>query len=435
MTLVSSSGMEKGEIADADALSAPATMPLLGRGAVVLLVLATFGAALAFLAPLVYTLALRVDELVPGDQAAIGYIIGAGSLVTLLASPLTGVLSDRTRSRWGRRRPFIVAGILVGMLSVPIMAFGPNIAALMIGWMIASLGWGTAMGAIGNYQADRLAPRQRGKVSGLTGMTTQVAPVAGVLLAGVVSRDDLWVFLLPVLVGLPLLVLFVIFASEDDSRPLSFERKLSVGAVLASFVFRPRQHPDFAWNWLGQFVFFAGLALTTTYSTFFYAQRLDISVRDIAPLLATISGLGIGAAIVGSVVGGGLSDRLGRRRPFVAGAMLLFAAGTVVISLAPALPVLIAGTVMSSFAIAIFLAVNQAIVLDVLPHRETQAGRFMAINSFSQKIPSSVAPLIAPLLLLSGSSDEPNYTVLYLVSGICALIGGAVIAVGVRSLR
>ena len=407
----------------------------LGAWTIVLLVAASFGSALAFMVPMVFTLALRVDQIDPGNQAFLGVIIGSGSVVTLLAAPLTGILSDRTRSSWGRRRPFTVVGMIVGLASVPLMAFAPDLLTLTLSWAIASVGWGTAMGSIGNYQADRLPPSQRGMVAGLTGVMAQVAPIVGILLVGLVPRDPLMVILLPVLVGTPLVVLFVCFVHDEDSRGLVFDERLTAWGVVKSFGFSPREFPAFAWNWLGRFVFFGGISLTTTYSTFFYAHRMGIPVQDIAPIIAVVSVLGIGSSTLGALVGGSWSDRLGRRRPFILGSSVVFAVGAAVMAVTEALPVLLCGAALSSLGVAMFLAVNQAMVLDVLPHRETQAGRFMAITAFSQKIPSAIAPMLAPFILAIDSASATNYAALYLITGSLVVVGGIIVVTKVRSVR
>ena len=407
----------------------------LGPRSIAVLVAASFGAALVLVVPIAFTLALRVDQLAPGRPSALGYLIGAGSVGTLLSGPLVGILSDRTRTRWGRRRPFTVAGALLGLGSVPVMAYAPDLVVLGAGWVLASLGWGTVLGSIGSYQADRLPPHQRGKVAGLTGMTSYVAPICGVLLTSPFTDDPLLVFLLPAAVGVPLVALFVVLAREEDSRHVVHGSRLTVGSVLRSYGFRPRAHPDFSWTWLGRFVFFAGLSLVMSYSTFFYSERLAIPVEEIAPTIALISAVGVVASVSGSLVGGALSDRLHRRRPFVLGGALLYAAGTAVCASAHALPVLMAGALLLSLGVSVFLTANQALVLDVLPHRDTQAGRYMAIAAFSQSIPTALAPLVAPAVLAVGTGPEPSFTALYLTAGSLALIGGGIVTLGVRGVR
>lgn len=407
-----------------------------GPGTVGLVILATFGGAMALIVPMSFTLALKLNALAPGQEELLGYTIGIGAVFSLFASPLTGILSDRTRSRWGRRRPFTLAGLVLGLLATPIMAFAPDPAILTAGWVLCTVGWGTAVGSIGNYQADRLPPHQRGKVSALTVMTMHVAPVAGILLVGLVSKNPFWVFAVPSLIGSLCVSAFIVFVKEPDSRGAVFLEPLSLRRFLASFVFNPRKERDFAWTWLGRFVFFFGLSLTMSFSTFFYAQRLGINVSEVASVLAVISAASVASAVLGSLGAGWLSDQWARRRPFIMAATVLFAVGASLTAFANDLISLVVGTLISSLGIAIFSAVGQALVLDVLPHRATQAGRFMAITSFAQKIPAALAPIAATLLLsFTIVGDEKNYTLLYLSSGAFALAGGIITVLAVRSVR
>ncbi|MDJ0458629.1 MFS transporter [Arthrobacter sp. NQ7] len=421
---------EPASIAPAVAAAAPAPV---GRGTIVLLMTAIFGGSVATIVPMAFTLALRLDQLAPGGEELLGYVLAANAISQLIATPLTGILSDRTRTRWGRRRPYTVGGLVLGIASVPIMIYATTVPALAAGWVLTSLGFGTALGSVGSFQADRLPQHQRGKVSGLAGMTMQTAPVAGVLLAGAVSQDQVLVFLLPALAGVLGLLAFVVFIPEMDSRHLRPPSPLSTGALLRSFGFNPRRFPDFAWNWLGRFIFFIGISFTTSYTSFFYAQRLGLPVAQVVTVVATVSGLSVLGAMGGSMTGGWLSDRFQRRRPFIFLGAAVYAAAAVVLALSWGMPMLLVGGFLNTCGIAMFSAVNQAMVLDILPDRENQAGRFMAITTFSQKIPSALGPVAAPLILAAG--QQANYTSLYLSAAGLALAGGLLIATKVRGVR
>jgi len=151
--------------------------------------------------------------------------------------------------------------------------------------------------------------------------------------------------------------------------------------------------------------------------------------------MAAISAVGIAAASVGALGAGWISDRWGSRRMWTATAAALFALGCIISALSWTLPGLIAGAMISNVGIAAFGSVGQALVLDVMPHRETQAGRFSAIIGFSQRIPSAVAPLAAPLVMSLAPVAEARYTVLYLASGALAVLGGVVTATMARLRR
>lgn len=401
---------------------------------VLLLVAATFGAGMAMIVPMAFSLAVRLDELAPGRTDVLGYILGIGSAATLVLAPLTGILSDRTRSRWGRRRPFTVIGLLVGLVSVPVLAGAPNVVVLALGWVLSTVGWGTVGGSIGNWQADRLPAGQRGKVSGLTGLMMQVSPVVGILLVAQVRDQTVLVFAIPAVIATVLVGLFTVFARDPDTRWMPPMTRLTVGGLLKSYVFNPRTSPDFAWNWLGRFVFFLGLTLTTSFTVYFYAQRLGLDVPDVAGIMAFTSALSVGTALLGSLGGGWLSDRTARRKPLILTGTVFFSAGCGVCAFSWDLISLVAGTLLLSFGIAVFSAVGQALVLDVLPDRDTQAGRYLAITMFAQKIPGVLAPVAAPALLVIGSG-APNFTALYLAAAGLALAGGLIIALKVRNVH
>ena len=401
-----------------------------------LMVLAQFGVFVAFITPIAISLAVRVTQIAPAHQEYLGYITGAGALVVLFTSPLLGTLSDRTRTRLGRRRPWMIGGMILGVISLFVMALAPSILLLGFGWILAQLGWGQVLSNLQIANADRLPESQRGKVAGLTGFSTQIAPVFGVIIASSFTRMNLALFLVPGVVGVILVILFVALIHEDDSRTRTFEAKLTPVTLLRKYVYNPKQYPDFSWNWLGRFLFYFGLTLNTTFTAFFFAQRLGIKVEDVGGVIATLGGVGVLATTAGAIGGGFLSDRLRRRRLFVLLGAIIFAAGAITMALSPSLPLLITGSLLTSVGIGMFAAVDQALLLDVLPEKDQQAGRFMGITGFATSIPQAFAPLIAPVFLAIGavSATDKNYTLLYIIAGIVTVVGG-IITLRIRSVR
>ena len=104
-----------------ESLPATGDLPRVGPRYIWLMVLAQFGVFVAFITPLAISLTIRVNTLEPGHPEFLGYITGAGALFVMLTAPFMGVWSDRTRTRIGRRRPFMIGGLVVGVLSLVIM--------------------------------------------------------------------------------------------------------------------------------------------------------------------------------------------------------------------------------------------------------------------------------------------------------------------------
>ncbi|KFF98930.1 MFS transporter [Streptomyces scabiei] len=400
------------------------------------MMIANFGSSLALMVPLAYSLAVRVSDLAPGREELLGYVTGSAQFAYLLLSPLIGLWSDRTRSRLGRRTPFMIVGTVLGVVALFGVATAPGVLSVGLAWVVGMVGWSTASQAIQNIQADRVPEEQRGRISAWTSVTSQIAPVIGIGIAYAVASSTLLVFLVPGVVGAVMLVAFPLVKPEGDSRALVHTSDVTLRDLVSSYGFSPRKYPDFGWNWLGRFVFFMGLYFNTTFGTFFYAQRLDLPVKEVAGVVATIGTIGVLAAAGGAIGGGFLSDKLGRRKLFTLIGSAIFVAGAVVEAFAHTLPQLVVGAVLMQLAIAVFSAVDQAIVFAVLPDR-AQAGRYLAVVAFAQKIPSAIAPLIAPLVITIGVTDggDKNYTQLYLSGAVLALIGGLIIKFKIKSVR
>lgn len=400
-----------------------------------LMVLAQLGVFIAFITPIAISLAVKVSQVTPGQEQNLGYILGAGSLVVMLTGPMLGTLSDRTRTSLGRRRPFIIAGTALGLVSLIVMATADSIVVLALGWVLAQLGWGQALAGLNSSQADRLPESQRGKVSGLVGFANQIGPVVGVVSAGSLMTNNMLLFLVPGIVGVVTCLLFVLFVREESSKSLVFEDRLSLRLIASKYLYNPKQYPDFSWNWLARFLFYFGLTLNTTFTAFFMASRLGVSLQEIAGVIATIGGIGILATTVGAIGGGFLSDRIRRRKPIVLAAAIIFASGIVAMAFAHDMPIIVVGSVLTSIGIGGFSAVDQALLLDVLPEKKTNAGRFLGITGFATSIPQAAAPLIAPLFLTIGATAaEKNYTLLYLVAAGITLLGGVVV-LRIKSVR
>ena len=407
--------------------------PKVGAGYIWLMVLAQFGIFLGLVAAIGYSLSVKVAQISPDNTDLLGVVVGLGATALVLVGPVLGMLSDRTRTRIGRRRPWLIAAVPLGIVGFVVVALAPSIWVMVIGWIIVQLGFGTSLAMLANSMADRLPASQRGKVAGLAGVAQMGASIIGVAVASMFTSSSLLLFLVPAGVGAVLALLFVVFIGEDDTRQLQHVESLSPRLILSKYIFDVKKYRDFSWNFLGRFLFNFGLTMSTTFTTFFFADKLGISVAEIGGIVA-ISGLvSIVATMGGAGFSGFLSDRLRRRRVFVFLAGILFAVGTVVMVFAPGLPVLLVGTFISSLGLGIFSAVDQALVLDVLPERDTQAGRYNAINQFSTTVPQAAAPLVAPVLLLVGGGS--NYPVLFVASAVFALIGGLVILLRVKSVR
>jgi MFS family permease len=150
----------------------PGTARRAGWGFISLYTLAYISTSLLFLAPLLVTLALKVNSLVGIERApnSLAVVTGTGALLAMVGNPVFGRLSDRTTSPLGMRRPWMVIGLLGGSLGILIVALAPNIALVLIGWCIAQLLFNALLAALAAVLPDQIPAAQRGMVSGFLGV-------------------------------------------------------------------------------------------------------------------------------------------------------------------------------------------------------------------------------------------------------------------------
>jgi MFS family permease len=396
-----------------------------GRGFISLYTLSFTGGSLVLIAPLLVTLALKVNDLVGIDNAPenLALITGTGSLLAMVSNPLFGRLSDRTTSRLGMRRPWMLIGLTGGTIGTLIVALAPTIGAVLVGWCIAQVFFNALLAAQSAVLPDQVPTSQRGLVSGALGICTPLASAAGTYLVQAVDGRTVAMFLLPCLVGGAFIVAFT--ARLRDRRLDPGDRPpWSLRELAGSFYVNPRRNPDFVWAFLSRFMLVMAFAFLVTYQAYYLIEQLGSAEADV-PHQIYLGTLAQSAALIAaSLTSGRVSDLLGRRKVFVASAALVYAAALLVIATAGNLNGYLVGMAISGLGFGMYMAVDLALVVDVLPDTGC-AAKDLGVLNIAGALPFALAPALAPLIL--GASGG-SYSALYVVAGACAATGAAAIA-------
>jgi MFS family permease len=310
--------------------------PPVGWAFIALYTLAFISTTLLFLAPQLVTLALKVNDLVGTEQAPkdLSLVAGVGALLSIVGNPMFGRLSDRTSSRFGMRRPWMVVGLLGGSVGVLVVALAPNIAVVLLGWCMAQLCFNALLAALVAVLPDQVPPAQRGSVSGVLGIGVPVASVTGTFLVRLFTGNQVAMFLAPCAIGGLFILLFAV-RLEDRRLPRAGMPHWSLRELAATFYVSPRQSPDFAWAFASRFLFVLAYAFLTTYQAYYLLDKIG-SAEAAVPRQIFVGTLVQGSLVVAaSLLGGRLSDRTGRRKVFVFTASLVYALGLFVLAIRP----------------------------------------------------------------------------------------------------
>jgi len=404
----------------------------------VLFILAFGGSFLAIITPTVSTFSVRLSQLTSDTaeaSAALGWIFGVGGIIALCVGPVYGALSDRTLSRFGRRRPWLIGGTIATLVSLFFVGVAPSIPLIALAWFATQLSAGSMIMALNAFMPDWVPASQRGRIGGWIGIAQQSIPLLGIYIAQVVvsqGLDSVLLFIIPGIAGLFFVLIFA-FVMPDKTVSRADIAPFSVVTLARTFWFSPRRYPDFAWAWLGRFFMSLMFGIYAVYQFLFILARFE---SDIAAALSLQLLIGIVQVVVLAIaahLSGLYSDKSGRRKNGVYLGSALFVVSMIMHAFAQDLWVFWAATVVASLAIGVYFAIDLALVTDVLPEKETRAASGMGIFNIASALPTAIAPFFAPLFLNIGGTGD-NYVALWLGAAAFAVLGSLTVA-RIRSVR
>lgn len=394
-------------------------------------VLVNVGINAAFFGPIQVLLGQQAAHFSEGDKEAIlALVTGAGAAVSLVANPLFGAFSDRTVSRLGRRVPWVVFGAVLGAAALVALAGAPNVAVMTLLWCLVQAGCNGAYAAITAAIPDRVPVPQRGAVGGLAAMGQTAGILIGAVIAAVVSGSFALGYLIcaAALVGG---VALYFFKSDDVPLPAEACPPFKLAAFLRGFWIPPARHPDFAWAWLTRLLVNIGNHMVTLYLLFFLTDAVHLKETEgIEPAFGVLilTGLYAVMVIITSVIGGPLSDRMGRRKPLVIASSVIIAVASLILAFAPTWPGAIAGATVLGIGFGAYLAVDFALITQVLPSA-LDRGKDLGVINIANSLPQVLAPLIAyPFVTMWG-----GYVSLYVAAAVIGLLG-AVFVVKIKGV-
>ena len=352
-----------------------------------------------------------------------GLILSVGGIAGVIAGPVAGMLSDRTGSRWGRRRPWAIGGASLTAASLLLTGAATEPMAVGAAWVGVSIGIAVVSAALTAMIADQVFA-QRGTASAFVSSAQAVGIVVGVgavVLLGLgigTSYVVLAVFILVVGVGTAVLLPDPPVRWERPAARREWRERLGV--------LRDR---NFAWVLASRLTVNIGNALGTALLLFFLLYGVGspaATAEDDLLVLIVIYTIFVVAA---SLVAGSFSDRTGRRKPIVIIAALVQALSAVMILVSPTF----VGTAIAAAVMGVgygaYMAVSLALATDLLPRVEDHARDLGIVN-----VSASLGQLLGPLLGAALVALVGGFWLLFLIAGILSVIG-AVMTVAVHPAR
>ncbi|GAA1780162.1 MFS transporter [Agromyces lapidis] len=320
-----------------------------------------------------------------------------GAFCSMLAQPIAGQISDRTRSRFGRRAPWIFLGALAGGLSLIGLAFANSLVGVVIAWSLVQITYNVAQGPLSAVMPDRVPLKRRGTFAALSGIGLMVGAIGGQIVGSLFFNNIAAGYVTFAVISLVVLTLFIVFNPDYSSKELEPE-PFKLIDFLRTFWVNPVKHPDFFWAFTGRLLLYTGYFAVIGFQLYLLTDYFGVEKPEtIIPMLGMINLVGI---LIATAVSGPLSDKFGRRKPFVFASSLVTGVALVVPWVWPDLTAWMIMTFIAGLGFGMFQAVDTALMSEVLPSAKSFAKDLGVVN-IAATLPQTLAPAVAGAIVLT----------------------------------
>ncbi|KCH86482.1 MFS transporter [Mycobacterium tuberculosis] len=370
----------------------------------------------------------RIAEIAPDDKTSVVALLATvAMIVATLANIVIGAFSDLTRSRWGRRTPWLLAGSVGSAAMLLVVGRASSVGSLLVAWAVYQVFLNAIVAPLIAVISDRIAPRHRGTISsvyafgysaGLYGGQIIGAQFLGGIGAG-----------FAVLAGLTLLSgpVAALIMREPSSRDLP-RRRVSRDMLLDSFSLPRRDCRDYYLALFGKFAIVSATFAVSGYQLYILTDYMALGEGTTAGYISSIATILMVTALVMSAVSGPVSDRLGRRKLPVVVAGVLVAIGVLVPAVSPSPWTMLVYAVVAGVGMGAFNAVDQALNVEVLPDQETAAKDLGVLN-----LANTGGQIVGPIVAAAAISAV-GYQAMFPAAAVLALVGAGLI-LAIRRVR
>ncbi|MBT1166589.1 MFS transporter [Bifidobacterium simiarum] len=351
-------------------------------------------------------------------EALVGIVNAFTAVASLVSNLLFGNFSDRSRSRFGRRTPWIVFGAVLGGVTLFLTGTTHNAVLLTIFYCACMFGLNCMIAPMVAILSDRVPSGVRGTMSAFYGAGATIGAPIGTMIGAIFITNLIPGFAVAgVLMFLGGLVSVLIIPKEAPADFLPKDEG-SFKDVLMSF--RPPKFAtahDFYKAFVGRFCMLISYQMINVYQLYIIQNYIGQSVKQSAVTISVVSSIIMVVSLVGSFISGPLSDFIGRRKVPVIVASVLFAIGIAMPWIFPSSMGMYLFAGIAGLGYAVYSAVDQALLVDVLPNKE-EAGKDLGILNLATTLGQMCGPI-----LMSAIVVNLGYSFAFPVSIALAIIG------------
>ncbi|MCI1858808.1 MAG: MFS transporter [Sporolactobacillus sp.] len=368
------------------------------------------------------------SEIDPAHKVwAVGILAAVATLTGAICNILFGAFSDVTRSRWGRRKPYIIFGTLFMAASLVAVANCGSVLAVILVWIVVAAAENAVAASIYPQISDRIAPRWRGTISTFYGVGFTIAQQGFTILAAQFLGNVKYGIYTLAAIAVILAAVHLLLSNEKsnlDEPPIKVNKE-----TFTKYFFIPTKGArDYYLALFGKFFMVVGSTIVTTYLLYIFTDYMNLSQDSASHSISIFSTIMLVIGVILALVSGPLADKAKRVKLPVAFATFLF-------GIAALFPLFVAHPwtmyvygVLAAIGNGIYNSVDGALNLDVLPSVDT-AGKDLGLINLANTLGQMLGAVTASAIV-SGFGYQGIF---YFAVGM-EIIGGFLI-MSIRSVK
>lgn len=379
------------------------------------------------------------DIVGPVQKASVlGNTLGAGAIIALTLPLIVGGLSDRCKSRWGRRRPYIFVGTIIAISGLFMMyesSVVHSVGLFIASYVVIEIGQNIANAAYSGVMPDIVPLNQRGMASGYMALMSQIGTLIGIGGSGFLMGVNYGYAFLLMSSMLALSVLITMIGVKEKQQTGDIE-PINWPTYLKSLWISPKKYPDFFWVWITRFSVMLGFYSVQPYLQYYLKEV--IHVENPVQTMGQFGIIVLLSAMVSGITGGHISDKVGRKKVVYIANSIIAAVSLTFIFLRTLEQVFFVA-ILFGFGYGAYISVDWALGTSVLPTK-TNAAKEMAVWHIAMTLPQMIGIPFAGWLLSSFGTTKIGDTVGYTLEGYSAMFLTASVffilgALGLRNVK
>lgn len=364
----------------------------------------------------------KIQQIAPNQKVEIVALLATiAMIVATIANIIEGALSDRTVSRWGKRNPWIFAGMISTLICFYFLTKVTTISGIIINWSLFQIALNMMVAPLVAFIADKAPEKYRGSISAFYGVGMNIGTPVGTMIASqYITKINQGVYIFMVFE-----VIFTItglLLVGDGNNKGEKVKKLHGSELIEAFSFPIHGDVrDFYLAVVGKLLFVSAQFIITGYQLYIFTDYMKLSSANASHNLSIMSMILLVAGVSFAIIGGPLADKFHSLKLLVAASTVAMGLGVAIPAIDPAPWTMFVYAGLSGAAMGMYNSVDQALNVSVLPNPNSVA-KDLGIVNLANSLGQVFGPIVASMII-----GAIGYRMMFPAAGVMCLVGAILI--------